>query len=80
MLRKIVRRERHALRANRESLARRARRARGRVMPVLVETYSARDAAVWLQRRRMFYLAMAELFGCANGNEWGVAHHRFVKR
>lgn len=49
-------------------------------MPVLVETYSARDAAVWLQRRRMFYLAMAELFGCANGNEWGVAHHRFVKR
>jgi cyclopropane-fatty-acyl-phospholipid synthase len=54
--------------------------ARGRVMPVLVETYSARDAAVWLQRRRMFYLAMAELFGCANGNEWGVAHYRFVKR
>jgi len=54
--------------------------ARDRVMPMLVETYGARDAAVWLQRWRMFYMAVAELFGYAKGNEWGVGHYRFVKR
>jgi cyclopropane-fatty-acyl-phospholipid synthase len=25
-------------------------------------------------------MAVAELFGYANGNEWGVGHYRFVKR
>jgi cyclopropane-fatty-acyl-phospholipid synthase len=54
--------------------------ARDRVLPMLVDTYGARDAAVWLQRWRMFYMAVAELFGYADGNEWGVAHYRFVKR
>jgi cyclopropane-fatty-acyl-phospholipid synthase len=49
-------------------------------MPMLVDTYGARDAAVWFQRWRMFYMAVAELFGYANGNEWGVGHYRFVKR
>jgi cyclopropane-fatty-acyl-phospholipid synthase len=28
----------------------------------------------------MFYMAVAELFGYANGNEWGVGHYRFKKR
>ncbi|CAB3653843.1 hypothetical protein LMG24238_01291 [Paraburkholderia sediminicola] len=54
--------------------------ARDRVMPMLVHTYGARNAAVWFQRWRMFYMAVAELFGYANGNEWGVGHYRFVKR
>jgi cyclopropane-fatty-acyl-phospholipid synthase len=54
--------------------------ARARVMPMLADTYGARDAVLWLQRWRMFYMAVAELFGLANGNEWGVAHYRFVKR
>jgi cyclopropane-fatty-acyl-phospholipid synthase len=53
---------------------------REQVMPMLVDTYGAQDAAVWLQRWRMFYMAVAELFGYANGNEWGVGHYRFVKR
>jgi len=39
-----------------------------------------KDAAVWVQRWRMFYMAVAELFGYADGNEWGVAHYRFAKR
>ncbi|MFM0073468.1 cyclopropane-fatty-acyl-phospholipid synthase [Paraburkholderia sediminicola] len=51
-----------------------------RVMPMLAHTYGARDAAVWFQRWRMFYMAVAELFGYVNGNEWGVGHYRFVKR
>ena len=54
--------------------------ARDRVMPLVVDTYGARDAAVWFQRWRMFYMAVAELFGDANGNEWGVGHYRFVRR
>ncbi|MDE1180212.1 cyclopropane-fatty-acyl-phospholipid synthase family protein [Paraburkholderia sp.] len=53
---------------------------RERVMPTLVATYGARDAARWLQRWRMFYMAVAELFGYASGNEWGVAHYLFERR
>jgi cyclopropane-fatty-acyl-phospholipid synthase len=54
--------------------------ARSRLMPVFEQTYGKRDAAVWFQRWRMFYLAVSELFGYAGGNEWGVAHYRFDKR
>jgi len=25
-------------------------------------------------------MAVAELFGYANGNEWGIGHYRFEKR
>jgi cyclopropane-fatty-acyl-phospholipid synthase len=53
--------------------------AREHVMPMLVNTYGARDAAVWFQRWRMFYMAVAELFGYARGKEWGVAHYLFDK-
>ena len=38
------------------------------------------DAAVWLQRWRVFYLACAELFGYSNGEEWRVGHYRFRRR
>ncbi|HUQ08610.1 MAG TPA: cyclopropane-fatty-acyl-phospholipid synthase family protein [Kofleriaceae bacterium] len=31
-------------------------------------------------RWRVFFLACAELFGFAGGDEWVVAHHRFVRR
>ncbi len=48
-------------------------------MPVLVEAYGA-QAPVWFQRWRMFYMAVAELFGYRAGQEWGVAHYLFDKR
>ncbi len=38
------------------------------------------EAGVWLRRWRVFYMACAELFGCANGEEWRVAHYRFRRR
>jgi cyclopropane-fatty-acyl-phospholipid synthase len=53
--------------------------ARDRVMPMFRDVYG--DAAtIWFQRWRMFYMAVAELFGYARGREWGVAHFLFEKR
>jgi cyclopropane-fatty-acyl-phospholipid synthase len=48
------------------------------VMAVLREAYGA-GAALWFQRWRMFWMACAELFAYADGQEWGVAHYRFRK-
>lgn len=53
-------------------------RNRDEVMAVLTEAYGAAEAARWHQRWRMFWMACAELFGYSGGNEWGVAHYRFI--
>ena len=50
------------------------------ILAIFKDGYGEKDAAVWVQRWRMFYLAVAELFGYANGNEWGVGHYLFSKR
>lgn len=42
---------------------------------ILAEVYG-RDARLWRRRWRLFYLTTAELFGHANGDEWGVSHYR----
>ena len=54
-------------------------RNREEVMSVLTQAYGAAEAARWNQRWRMFWMACAELFGYADGNEWLVAHYRFSK-
>jgi cyclopropane-fatty-acyl-phospholipid synthase len=55
--------------------------ARGaEVLAILQETYGAANAALWSQRWRMFWMACAELFGYARGQEWLVAHYRFARR
>ncbi|HUB90301.1 MAG TPA: cyclopropane-fatty-acyl-phospholipid synthase family protein [Dyella sp.] len=51
---------------------------REQVMPVLQQVYGA-NASLWFQRWRMFWMACAELFGYADGQEWLVAHYRFVR-
>jgi cyclopropane-fatty-acyl-phospholipid synthase len=51
---------------------------RDTLMPLMRATYG-KDAAIWWQRWRMFWMACAELFGYRDGNEWLVAHYRFVK-
>ncbi|HRO62924.1 cyclopropane-fatty-acyl-phospholipid synthase family protein [Thermomonas sp.] len=51
---------------------------RDAVLAVLREAYG--DAAhLWFQRWRMFWMACAELFGYAGGEEWGVAHYLFER-
>ncbi len=49
------------------------------VLAVMRETYGDADAKRWLNRWRMFFLAVAELFGYRDGTEWFVAHYRFVR-
>ena len=50
------------------------------IMPVLARTYGMKDAALWFQRWRIFFMACAELWGFRNGQEWWVAHYLFRKR
>lgn len=47
---------------------------------VIAEVYGSGEAAAWLRRWRVFFLACAELFGYAQGSEWVVSHHLFAPR
>ncbi|WP_322028924.1 SAM-dependent methyltransferase [Paraburkholderia sp. J76] len=51
--------------------------ARGHALALLATSGNARLA---FQRWRMFYMAVAELFGYSGGQEWGVAHYLLRKR
>ncbi len=48
------------------------------IMPLLTKTYGD-QAGRWWNRWRIFYMAVAELFDYAEGEEWIVAHHLFRK-
>ncbi len=54
--------------------------ARDALMPILAETYGARDAARWFQRWRLFFMACEELFGFGTGEDWFVTHARLVPK
>jgi cyclopropane-fatty-acyl-phospholipid synthase len=51
---------------------------RSAILPILAETYGTEVAEVWFQRWRIFFLACAELFGYARGEEWMVTHLLFT--
>ncbi|MFN7453206.1 MAG: SAM-dependent methyltransferase [Pseudobdellovibrionaceae bacterium] len=51
---------------------------RDKILEVFTKTYGA-EARVWLQRWRIFYMSVAELFGYNHGQEWLVAHYLFKK-
>jgi cyclopropane-fatty-acyl-phospholipid synthase len=53
--------------------------SRDLVMPILAATYGETDAAMWLRRWRVFFMACAELFGYRNGQEWWVGHYLFER-
>lgn len=50
---------------------------RDEIMPILERTYGKSEASRWFQRWRIFFLACAELFGYAGGEEWLVGHYLF---
>ena len=52
-------------------------RDREAVLDVLARSYGDREAQTWLQRWRVFFMACAELWGYAGGEEWQVAHYLF---
>ena len=54
--------------------------ARAQCLEVLAKGYGAGEATVWLQRWRMFYMAVAELFGYDQGREWVYWYDRSGKR
>jgi cyclopropane-fatty-acyl-phospholipid synthase len=51
---------------------------RAAIDPLLRQTYGA-EAAIWARRWRLFFLAVAGLFGHAGGQVWGVSHYRLKK-
>lgn len=50
------------------------------IMRIFEQGYGPEQAVLWFNRWRMFYMAVAEFFGYAKGNEWGVGHYLFSKR
>ncbi|MFZ1623410.1 MAG: cyclopropane-fatty-acyl-phospholipid synthase family protein [Gammaproteobacteria bacterium] len=68
----------HYARTSNDWLARQDQN-REAVMTVLNEAYGPAEAKLWFNRWRMFFMAVAELFGYADGSEWFVAHYRFVR-
>ncbi|HEY5627340.1 MAG TPA: cyclopropane-fatty-acyl-phospholipid synthase family protein [Nitrospira sp.] len=53
--------------------------ARGSLWPLFVRTYGNADAQTWWMRWRIFFMACAELFGYARGEQWGVSHYLFER-
>lgn len=47
------------------------------LLPVLAGVYGPGNASRWFHRWRIFFLACAEMFGSAKGEEWGVSHYLF---
>lgn len=49
------------------------------ILKAFQETYG-KDANVWFERWRMFFLATAEVWGFRQGKEWLVSHYLFCNR
>lgn len=52
---------------------------RERALAVLASVHGTHEAAQWLQRWRMFFMACAELFGFDGGRQWFVSHYLFER-
>ncbi|MFP4353618.1 MAG: class I SAM-dependent methyltransferase [Phycisphaerae bacterium] len=52
---------------------------RGSALAICRDVYGDKQAEVWLQRWRMFFMACAELWGYDGGRQWCVSHYRFAR-
>ena len=50
------------------------------VRPILGQAYGADQVTRWWVRWRVFFMACAELFAFAGGEEWFVGHYRLAPR
>jgi len=50
------------------------------IKPIMESTYGKDSATKWTVYWRTFFIAVAELFGYNNGEEWMVAHFLFKKK
>tara|TARA_B100001057_G_scaffold72438_2_gene66689 strand:+ start:354 stop:1403 length:1050 start_codon:yes stop_codon:yes gene_type:complete len=50
------------------------------IKKVIEDCYEGIDIPLWCQRRRVFFMACAELFDYNDGNEWFVGHYLFQKK
>lgn len=50
------------------------------VMRIFEKVYGSSQSIRWFNRWRVFFLAVAELFGYDQGKEWGVSHYLFSKK
>lgn len=48
------------------------------IKAIFDEHYGKDQSDLWVQRWRMFFMAVAELFGYDEGREWGVGHYLFT--
>lgn len=53
---------------------------RDAVLPILAQAYCPDQAALWCQRWRLFFLAVAETFAYDRGQSWWVSHYLFERR
>ena len=51
-------------------------RNRDYVLDIFDDVYGTAEASHWVQRWRLFFMAVAELFGWDDGQEWFVGHYR----
>jgi len=55
-------------------------RNRDRILPILRQTYGTQAAPTWWSRWRIFFMACAEMFDFADGEEWYVGHYLFRRQ
>ena len=55
-------------------------RKRSHILPIFKDVYGPEDAGRWLQRWRMFFMAVAELWNYKDGREWIVSHYLMNKK